>query len=45
LQDGRIDLIASNHSRATAELKLAHQGYSAMPCGGIAGLQVSLPSV
>jgi allantoinase len=45
LIDGVIDLIASDHSPSTAELKFAGAGHFAQAWGGIAGLQVSLPAV
>ncbi|MBR7829146.1 allantoinase AllB [Actinospica sp. MGRD01-02] len=45
LQDGVIDIIASDHSPATAELKLAGGGDFERAWGGIAGLQVALPAV
>jgi allantoinase len=45
LLDGTIDFIASDHSPATAELKLAHAGDFGRAWGGISGLQVSLAGV
>jgi allantoinase len=45
LIDGTIDIIASDHSPATAELKYAGNGDFAKAWGGIAGLQVALPAV
>ncbi|QWT22797.1 allantoinase AllB [Subtercola sp. PAMC28395] len=42
---GDIDLIASDHSPSTKELKFAHGGDFALAWGGISGLQVSLPAV
>ncbi|WP_062297932.1 allantoinase AllB [Demequina maris] len=45
LADGVIDFIASDHSPATADLKLAGAGDFSVAWGGIAGLQVALPAV
>jgi allantoinase len=45
LVDGTIDIIASDHSPATAALKYAGNGSFAQAWGGIAGLQVALPAV
>jgi len=45
LADGTIDLIASDHSPATAELKLAGDGDFGVAWGGISGLQLSLAAV
>lgn len=45
LLDGDIDLIASDHSPSTADLKFAHGADFARAWGGISGLQVSLPAV
>jgi allantoinase len=45
LVDGTIDLIASDHSPSTAELKFAGDGSFQEAWGGISGLQVSLPAV
>ncbi|TFC53533.1 MULTISPECIES: allantoinase AllB [unclassified Cryobacterium] len=45
LADGVIDLIASDHSPATRELKLGHGGDFGLAWGGISGLQLSLPAV
>ena len=45
LADGVIDLIASDHSPSTAELKFAGGGDFGRAWGGIAGLQVALPAV
>ncbi len=45
LLDGTIDLIASDHSPSTAELKFAGDGDFQEAWGGIAGLQVSFPAV
>ncbi|MBB5640790.1 allantoinase AllB [Cryobacterium roopkundense] len=45
LSDGLIDLVASDHSPATQELKLGHGGDFALAWGGISGLQLSLAAV
>lgn len=45
LTDGVIDIIASDHSPSTAEMKFAGDGHFAQAWGGIAGLQVALPAV
>jgi len=45
LEDGVIDLIASDHSPSTRELKLGHGGDFGLAWGGISGLQLSLPAV
>jgi allantoinase len=45
LLDGVIDIIASDHSPATADLKFQGDGDFAQAWGGIAGLQVALPAV
>jgi len=45
LKDGVIDIIASDHSPSTAEMKYAGGGNFAQAWGGIAGLQVALPAV
>jgi allantoinase len=45
LTDGVIDVIASDHSPSTPELKFAGNGDFAQAWGGIAGLQVALPAV
>ena len=45
LVEGVIDVIASDHSPATAALKFAGDGHFAQAWGGIAGLQVALPAV
>jgi allantoinase len=45
LIDGVIDIIASDHSPSTAEMKFAGDGHFAQAWGGIAGLQVALPAV
>ncbi|WP_296666799.1 allantoinase AllB [Demequina sp.] len=45
LADGTIDFVASDHSPATADLKLGHGGDFGLAWGGIAGLQVSLAAV
>jgi allantoinase len=45
LIDGVIDIIASDHSPSTAEMKFAGNGHFAQAWGGIAGLQVALPAV
>ncbi|MDY7543525.1 allantoinase AllB [Cryobacterium sp. 5B3] len=45
LLDGTIDLVASDHSPATAELKLGHGGDFGLAWGGISGLELSLPAV
>jgi allantoinase len=42
---GDIDLIASDHSPSTRELKLGHGGDFGLAWGGISGLEVSLPAV
>ncbi|MGA1837259.1 allantoinase AllB [Herbiconiux sp. 11R-BC] len=45
LLDGTIDLIASDHSPSTAELKFKGNGDFQEAWGGISGLQLSLPAV
>jgi len=45
LQEGLLDLVASDHSPAPAELKSLQEGNFARAWGGIAGLQVQLPAV
>ncbi|WP_062515908.1 allantoinase AllB [Demequina gelatinilytica] len=45
LADGTIDFVASDHSPATADLKLAGGGDFGIAWGGIAGLQTSLAAV
>ncbi len=45
LADGTIDFVASDHSPATADLKLRADGDFGLAWGGIAGLQVSLAAV
>jgi allantoinase len=45
LLDGTIDLIASDHSPSTAELKFAGDGDFQEAWGGISGLQLSFPAV
>jgi allantoinase len=45
LEEGVIDLIASDHSPATRELKLGYGGDFARAWGGISGLQLSLSAV
>jgi allantoinase len=45
LADGTIDLIASDHSPATAALKLAGDGDFGVAWGGISGLQVAFTAV
>lgn len=45
LEDGSIDLIASDHSPATRALKLGFDGDFDRAWGGISGLQLSLPAV
>lgn len=45
LFDGTIDIVASDHSPATADLKLAGEGDFALAWGGIAGLEVSLSAI
>ncbi|MCJ1687909.1 allantoinase AllB [Rathayibacter sp. VKM Ac-2927] len=45
LLDGTIDLIASDHSPATAELKFAHDGDFGLAWGGISGLELSFRAV
>lgn len=42
LVDGTIDLVVSDHSPATAELKLGFDGDFAQAWGGISGLQLGL---
>jgi len=45
LSDGDIDLVVSDHSPATADLKFAGSGDFAVAWGGIAGVQLGLPAV
>ncbi|WP_440711105.1 allantoinase AllB [Herbiconiux sp. YIM B11900] len=45
LLDGTIDLIASDHSPSTAELKFAGNGDFQEAWGGISGLQLAFPAV
>jgi allantoinase len=45
LLDGTIDLIVTDHSPSTAELKFAGDGDFGVAWGGIAGLQLGLPAV
>lgn len=45
LIDGVIDIVVSDHSPATKELKLAHDGDFQLAWGGISGLQVGLGAV
>jgi allantoinase len=45
LIDGDIDIVVTDHSPSTAELKFSHGGDFARAWGGIAGLQTGLSSV
>jgi allantoinase len=45
LVDGDIDLVVTDHSPSTAELKYAHGGDFGLAWGGIAGLQTGLAAV
>jgi len=45
LLDGTIDIVASDHSPATAQLKVGADGDFARAWGGISGLQVSLAAI
>jgi len=45
LLDGDIDIVVTDHSPSTAELKYAHGGDFARAWGGIAGLQLGLAAV
>jgi allantoinase len=45
LVDGDIDIVVTDHSPSTAELKYAHGGDFALAWGGIAGLQLGLSAV
>jgi allantoinase len=45
LLDGDIDIIVTDHSPSTAELKFAHGGDFGLAWGGIAGLQLGLPAI
>lgn len=45
LLDGVIDIVVSDHSPSTRELKLGHGGDFSLAWGGIAGLQVGLAAV
>ncbi|CAD5995017.1 allantoinase AllB [Agreia sp. COWG] len=45
LESGLIDIVASDHSPSTKELKFAHDGDFQLAWGGISGLQLSLSAV
>jgi allantoinase len=45
LADGDVDLVVSDHSPCTADLKLLDRGDFGAAWGGIASLQVALPAV
>ncbi len=45
LLDGDIDIIVTDHSPSTAELKFAHGGDFGLAWGGIAGLQTGLSAI
>jgi allantoinase len=45
LLDGDIDIIVTDHSPSTPELKFAHDGDFGLAWGGIAGLQTGLAAV
>ncbi|MET3768962.1 allantoinase [Marisediminicola sp. UYEF4] len=45
LLDGVIDVIVSDHSPSTRELKLGHGGDFGLAWGGISGLQLGLPAI
>ena len=45
LVDGTIDIVVSDHSPSTKELKFAHDGDFTLAWGGIAGLQLGLSAV
>jgi allantoinase len=45
LVDGDIDIVVTDHSPSTAELKYAHGGDFGLAWGGIAGLQTGLSAV
>jgi allantoinase len=45
LADGDIDLVVSDHSPSTADLKFAGDGDFGQAWGGIAGVQLGLPAV
>ena len=45
LVDGDIDIVVTDHSPSTAELKFSHGGDFSRAWGGIAGLQTGLASV
>ena len=45
LESGLIDIVASDHSPSTRELKFAHDGDFQLAWGGISGLQLSLSAV
>jgi len=45
LLDGDIDIIVTDHSPSTPELKYAHGGDFALAWGGIAGLQVGFAAI
>jgi allantoinase len=45
LESGLIDIVASDHSPSTKELKFAHDGDFQLAWGGISGLQLSFSAV
>ncbi|MCU1404592.1 MAG: allB [Glaciihabitans sp.] len=45
LLDGDIDIIVTDHSPSTAELKFSHGGDFGLAWGGIAGLQLGLAAI
>ncbi|MHB1171437.1 MAG: allantoinase AllB [Lacisediminihabitans sp.] len=45
LLDGDIDIIVTDHSPSTADLKFAHGGDFGLAWGGIAGLQLGLAAI
>jgi allantoinase len=45
LADGRLDLIATDHSPAIPELKMVEEGDFVRAWGGIASLQIALPAI
>jgi allantoinase len=45
LLDGDIDIIVTDHSPSTAELKFSHGGDFGLAWGGIAGLQLGLSAI
>lgn len=45
LLDGTIDIVASDHSPSTKELKFAHDGDFGLAWGGISGLELSFRAV